>query len=525
MTAHLLHHFLRATAESRPEQVCVVHDGARHDYAEIETQARRTAGVLLEQGLRRGDRVALLCFNSRFFVESYYGVLAAGGIIVPLNTGGGPAQLTPLLADCGATMLIVGRGAERLAQGAWQGLAELAVVFSEGPSGLSDLPAGLRAIDLEAAKAAQAAVAPSVRAIDQDVACIIYTSGSTGRPRGVTLSHLNCVANAAAVQAYLRLTPADRVLAILPFYYIYGKSVLDTHVAAGATLVIENRFLYPELALNTLESEACTGLSGVPSTFAILLNRSTFAERRFPRLRYVTQAGGAMSPALIRRLMAVLPDQEIFIMYGATEAAGRLAYLPPAELDGAVGSIGRAVDNVELRLLRGDGSVCDVGETGEIVARGSCVMIGYWRAPGETRAVLDADGYHTGDLAQRRGDGNLTIVGRLREMMKSGAHRVAAQEVEDAILESPAVHEVAVVSAPDEILGEVICAYVVAKTSQVTVAELRRFLGERLPAYKVPAVITLRDQLPRNEAGKIMKEILRREAAGVTTGRLVGREG
>ena len=512
MIPYLLHHFLSAAAERKPEQVCLVHDRVRSSYADIENNARRTAGVLIEQGLRRGDRVALLSFNSRFFVESYFGILRAGGIVVPLNTGVEPRQISFFLADCGATALILGRGTERMSQGALHGLSDLRVVLTEGPPSLLDLPSELRTMDLEEAKTAHVGTGPQAKIIDLDTACIIYTSGSTGRPRGVTLTHLNCVANASAVLGYLKLTPDDRVLAVLPFYYIYGKSVLDTHIAAGATVVIENRFLYPETALNTLASEECTGLSGVPSTFGILLNRSTFAERRFTHLRYVTQAGGAMSPALTRRLLEVLPDKEIFVMYGATEAAGRLAYLPPGELRGAVGCIGRAIDNVELLVLRPDGTVCDVGETGEIVARGSCLMSGYWNDPEETQGVLDGHGYHTGDLAQLRPDGNLAIVGRKRDMIKSGAHRIAAKEIEDVILESPDVHEAAVVGAPDEILGEAIYAYVVPKSQQISAEALRVFLGERLPAHKLPAVINVRRHLPKNEAGKIMKETLRQEA-------------
>lgn len=518
MNSYLLQHLLSRSAEREPDAICLVHDGKRHSYADIEANARRTAGVLQAHGLRRGDRVALLAFNSRFFVEAYFGILRAGGIVVPINTGAEPRHLSLFLADSGATMLVVGRGNERMVQGALPELGSAHTIFTDGPPRLREVPDTVRVVDLEAEKASHPAVHAHVAGVDLDVACIVYTSGTTGRPRGATLSHRNCLANAEAVVSYLRLTPADRVLSILPFYYIYGKSVLETHISAGGTVVIENRFLYPETALNTLADERCTGLSGVPSTFAILLNRSTFAQRGFPHLRYVTQAGGPMAPALIRRLMETLPDKEIFIMYGATEASGRLSYLPPAELANAVGSIGRAIDNVELALLRPDGSPCDDGEMGEIVARGSCIMTGYWNDPEETHAVLDEHGYHTGDLAQRRPDGNLVIVGRKKDMIKAGGHRISAKEIEEAILECPEVHETAVVGAPDELLGEAIYAYVVAKSATTTAASLRDFLSKRLPAYKLPSVMELRSALPKNESGKIMKETLRQEARKAAEG-------
>jgi len=267
--------------------------------------------------------------------------------------------------------------------------------------------------------------------------------------------------------------------------------------------------MFPNTALDTLEREACTGLAGVPSTFAILLNRSTLAQRALPHLRYVTQAGGAMSPALTRRLMEVLPRQAIFVMYGATEASARLSYLPPSELRRKLGSIGVAIPGVELRVLRSDGSECAVGEEGEIVARGANIMSGYWDDPEATRDVLDEDGYHTGDLARRDADGFLFIVGRRNDFIKAGAHRISAKEVEEAILELPEVHEAAVVGVADEILGEKIAAFVALRApdgcdSRVLLKELKR----RLPPHKVPGVLEILDDLPKNESGKIMKRSL-----------------
>ena len=167
------------------------------------------------------------------------------------------------------------------------------------------------------------------------------------------LRHLNVVSNTRSIVRYLELSAEDRVFVVLPFHYVYGKSLLNTHVAVGGSVVIENRFLYPQEALDHLEREEATGFSGVPSTFAILLNKSNLASRALPRLRYVTQAGGAMAPELTRRLMEALPGKKIFVMYGATEASARLSYLDPAELPRKVGSIGKAIPNVELRDSNG----------------------------------------------------------------------------------------------------------------------------------------------------------------------------
>jgi acyl-CoA synthetase (AMP-forming)/AMP-acid ligase II len=353
---------------------------------------------------------------------------------------------------------------------------------------------------------------PDRRGIDLDRAMIIYTSGSTGRPRGAILSHLNVVSNTRSILSYLKLTAEDRVLVVLPFSYVYGKSLLNTHVAAGGTCVLHENMAFPETALDAMDRERVTGFSGVPSTFAMLLNRSSIARRRIPSLRYVTQAGGAMPVPHIRALIECLPGVRIFIMYGATEAAARLSWLDPAELPARIGSIGKAIPNVELTIRREDGSEADVGEVGEIVARGSNIMEGYWGDAGATAEVLDAHGFHTGDLGTRDAEGYIWHAGRKREMIKSGAHRISPREIEEALLEHPDVEEAAVVGMPDEYMGEAIVAHVTLRAGgSPKWTEIRVFCQQRLPPHKVPQEIVIRESMPRSPAGKIDKRVLRGE--------------
>jgi len=510
-SAYLIHHFVEAAADVSPEREFIVQLGGRFGYGEIDAGANRIANLLLRLGLEKGQRVGLLSRNCKEYVESYYGILKAGGVAVPLNTAANAAQLREFVSDCEARFLIAGPRMERLLNSALGILVDVNVLLVPDLGRIKEVPAHIEAVSLDEA-ARESDERPGVDVVDQDVASIIYTSGSTGRPRGATLTHLNVVTNTKSIVRYLDLRREDRVLAILPFYYVYGKSLLNTHALARGTVVIENRFQYPNTALDTLEQEACTGFSGVPASFAILLNRSNLAERELAHLRYVTQAGGAMSPALTRRLMEALPGKRIFVMYGATEASARLSYLPPEELASAVGSIGRAIPNVELRVLRADGSEAELRETGELVARGSNIMRGYWRDADETARVLDQHGYHTGDLAYRDDRGLLYVVGRKKDMIKSGGHRIAAKEIEDVILEHGDVHETAVIGVPDEILGERIKAFVVLRESgSVDASTLTKFLGPRVPGYKLPHIIEFRDELPKNESGKIMKQALRAE--------------
>jgi long-chain acyl-CoA synthetase len=513
--AYLVHHFVERTAAAAPEREMLVEAGAqpvRRTYRDVNAAANRFARLLAAYGLGRGDRVALLAHNSSLYAEAYYGILKAGGVAVPLNTAADPGSLQHFVEDCGAEILVAGPRMEKALVAAIGKMTGLRVLVAPDPAKLVGLPAHIEGVAWGAAEE-QASGDLDLPLIDRDLASIIYTSGSTGRPRGATLSHLNLVSNARSIVEYLELGPDDRVLAVLPFYYVYGKSVLNTHACAGATVVIENRFQYPNVALDTLEAERCTGFSGVPSTYTILLNRSNLGERPLAALRYVTQAGGAMSPATVRRLVELLPRQRVYVMYGATEASARLAYLPPEELGEAVGSIGRAIPNVSLAVRRPDGTEAGIDEVGELVARGSNIMLGYWRDAEETGRVLSEHGYHTGDLARRDERGLLYIVGRKKDMIKVGGHRVAAREIEDAILEHPEVHETAVIGVPDELLGEQVKAFVVLRHPGTLDADaLGGFLKPRLAPYKIPALIDFRSELPKNESGKIMKEALRAES-------------
>ncbi len=216
-----------------------------------------------------------------------------------------------------------------------------------------------------------------------------------------------------------------------------------------------------------------------------------------------------MAPQLQRRLIAALRDKEIFIMYGATEASARLSYLAPTDLPRKIGSIGKAIPGVTLRVLRSDRSEAASGEVGELVAQGDNIMEGYWDDPDETARVLDQDGYHTGDLARRDEEGYLYVVGRSREMIKSGAHRIAPKEIEDVLLEHPAVHEAAVVGVPDEILGELIAAYVSPRNdAPLDEQAILQWCRQKLAPHKVPGLLRVIEDFERNAAGKINKLVL-----------------
>ncbi len=536
MVATLLHQALDESAARGPDRVAVIHNKERIAYGTLADRVARLAAGLRGRGVRAGDRVALLIENSIAYVAAYYAVLRAGAVAVPFHPQTAGPYLARALGRCGAAAAIAALARLDVLRSVRAEVPSLGMIATDrrtdgsmggrmdgvGADGGDSIPS---LADLEAE--GESAPPPTNRS-ETDLASIIFTSGSTGQPRGVMLSHLNLLSNTRSIVEYLRLTPDDRVLAVLPFPYVYGKSLLNTHVLAGGCVVIDNRFTFPNVVLDTLAREEATGFAGVPSTFAILLHQSALRSRRFPRLRYVTQAGGPLAPALGREIMDALPGAKLYCMYGATEASARLTYLDPAELPRRLGSIGKAIPGVEIAVLRDDGrpvapgkirtgeaqtGEAQTGEVGEIVARGPNIMLGYWGEPEETARVLTPEGFRTGDFARIDEDGFLYHAGRKTEMIKMGAYRVSPIEIEEALLEYPGVHMAAVVGTPDEILGEAIVAFVAPREkTSLQPAELAAHCRARLSEFKVPQRIEVLAELPRSAAGKIDKLDLKERA-------------
>jgi acyl-CoA synthetase (AMP-forming)/AMP-acid ligase II len=509
--------FLEDSAENHPRKDGLFASEKWHTFQEINSAANKLAYLFLKRGLKRGDRVAIYIENSVEYVVSYYAILKAGGTTVALNTESTPDDIAFIAYDCSVRFFVTNKrlmqsligplaGSQNEKKRDWPASLELMFIWSASEE---NVVKGFfkERIDLPAAMEGEPTSNPDVNLIDLDVASIVYTSGSTGKPRGAVLSHLNIVSNTRSIVDYLELTPDDRIMVVLPFYYIYGKSLLNTHFSVGGSVVIDNRFMYPNVVLQTMQKQEVTGFAGVPSTFTILLRRSNLRTQQFPKLRYLTQAGGAMAPSIQKEVAEAFAPAKLYVMYGATEASARLSYLPPGDLPRKWGSIGKAIPNVELFIADAIGKPLRPGDEGEIVARGSNIMSGYWNHPEETQKVLKNGLYFTGDLGKSDEEGFLFIVGRSKDMIKIGGNRVAAKEIEDALYEHPAVIEAAVLGVPDDVLGEAPKAYlVVKKDHRETIAgEMPSFLQRHLAIYKIPKYYEIRDSLPKNESGKIQK--------------------
>jgi long-chain acyl-CoA synthetase len=498
----LIHHFLEENSERFPYKDAAIHLGGRINYLNLEAAANRLANYLIGKGIEPGDRVGLLLESSINYIIAYFAILKAGGVVVAMNTQAAIRNFRNVLGDCTVKAIIIDKKIGHVIKAIYEDIPSLKLIVCDGT--YDRIP---KELDTEFWLNIQFMgdpMRPRVSRSLEDYAQIIYTSGTTGAPKGVTLSHKNLLANTESIVKYLDLVPDDRVMAILPFYYSYGNSLMLTHIYCGGSVVIDHRFAYPNVILEVMSQERVTGFSGVPSTFAILMHKSNIYNYRFDHLRYLTQAGGPMTPALTQKILEAMPHIKIFIMYGQTEASARLSYLEPDMLLEKIGSIGKAIPGVTLEVKSEKGKLCKPGEVGEIVARGDNIMEGYWNQRKSTGEVLKDDGLHTGDLARVDEDGYFYIVSRKSDMIKSGAHRISPKEIEEVFAEFSGIVETSVVGIPDEILGEALVAFIVAK-GKIDQRELKKHLRLNLAPFKLPKDIVEIKALPKTPSGKIQK--------------------
>jgi acyl-CoA ligase (AMP-forming) (exosortase A-associated) len=350
------------------------------------------------------------------------------------------------------------------------------------------------------------------RVIDTDIVSIFYTSGSTGKPKGVVLSHRNMVTGALSVAEYLRNVPEDRLLAVLPFSFDYGFSQLSTSMSVGASVVLMD-YLFPKDVVTMVARERATGLAGVPPLWAQLADLEWPQEAR-DSLRYFTNSGGAMPVATLKKLRTALPRTLPYLMYGLTEAF-RSTYLPPEEAERRPESMGKAIPNAEILVVRPSGEPCAPNEPGELVHRGSLVSLGYWNDPAKTAErfkpapgtlsglVLTEMAVWSGDTVRRDEEGFLYFVGRRDEMIKTSGYRVSPTEVEEVVFATGLVADAAAMGVPHPTLGQAIVVVVTPAAGVQTDANaLLDACRRTLPLFMVPHHIAFSEALPRNPNGK-----------------------
>jgi len=336
------------------------------------------------------------------------------------------------------------------------------------------------------------------------------------------LSHANVMAGSTIVSTYLGITSSERILAVLPFSFDAGLNQLMTAFQQGGTIILI-QFVFAREIVQTLLKERITGLAGVPTLWSLLAQpNSTLRKTALPDLRYITNTGGAMPQTVLATLRGALPSTRVFLMYGLTEAF-RSTYLPPQELDRRPTSMGKAIPDTEILLIKEDGTLCNPGEVGELVHRGPTVSMGYWGRPEDTARVLRPNPLlprelgdcervcYSGDLVKMDEDGFLYFIGRRDAMIKSSGFRISPTEVEEALFSSGKLRGVAAIGIPDEELGQTIKVFVVSKDGDpIDTEALLAHCGERLPRYMVPRAVEVLEELPKTTSGKVDYPALRR---------------
>lgn len=504
--------FLIRSAAAHPGKTALVAGGRRLSYADLDDLSSRLAASLAAAGVRRGDRVLVFMDNCWEAAVSIFAALKAGAVFSPVNASTKADKLAYIIEDCEAAAVLT--------------QARLLATVTQARAGQPGRPLFVAVAgapgngEVAAFEDCLAADPAPLRhgGIDIDLAMLIYTSGSTGRPKGVMMTHRNIDAAAESITTYLRNTPDDIILNVLPLAFDYGLYQFLMAMRLGATLVLEKSFAFPQAIFETIRAEKVTGFPLVPTMAALILQMRDLEPGFLPSVRYLSNTAAALPPPHIARLRELFPGALLFSMYGLTECK-RCTYLPPEELDNRPGSVGIAIPNTEAMVVDDEGRPVAAGQPGELVIRGPHVMQGYWRNDAATAQMLrpGPDPWekrlHTGDLFRTDAEGFLYFVGRKDDIIKTRGEKVAPKEVEAVLHAHPGIAEAVVVGLADPVLGHAIAAIVVRSDDSLTERTVIRHCAAHLEDFMVPKLVEFRDELPKTDTGKVSRRL-----AGETLG-------
>ncbi|MDB4466627.1 AMP-binding protein [bacterium] len=445
----------------------------------IETGTQR----LKKSGLGLGDHVALLAKNSFQSAAAYFSVISLGGVVVPINYSLDSSAISEVIATCDPKLII--------AESALRNRITLKAEYKT-----------IDASQLSKSPPSNCYRKNQIQISEDNLASIVFTSGSEGHPLGVMLSHKNLLSNTTSIAQYMKLTDRDRILCVLPLYYIYGLSLLLSHIAVGGTTILENRFMFPQVVAESLKTSDATGFAGVSTHYHVLMQKTDFPETAYPSLRYFQHAGDKMPTSTSAGILKAFPGKELYLMYGQTEAAPRLSFLCPTKASAKLASSGQGIPGVTLKTVRENGTQCAVNEEGELLAKGSNIMIGYFNEPVETKKVIKNEWLHTGDMAYVDTEGDIFITGRKKQFLKVGGRRIPPSEIEKACLELPLVREAAAIGISDLLLGQRVKVFL-SVSEEIEKKQVLAELRKRLPTYMVPAEIEFISELPKKSNGKV----------------------
>ena len=515
--ATLVYQLIEESSQFKPQNLAVKYREESLNYHQLNDEISSFASGLIALKVVAGDRIAIYMEKRLEAVISMFGTSKAGCVYVPINPLLKADQVSFIMADCGVKVLVTSPDRLEGLKVALERCPKLEHIIVLGSEKPNDQSSNINLISWQNLKKYEKLETP--RVIDQDIAAILYTSGSTGHPKGVILSHRNIVAGAHSVAEYLELTEKDRVLSVLPLSFDYGMNQLTTMFLVGGSAILMNH-LFPKDIVALIDKEKITGLAAVPPLW-IQLSQLNWPKHITEHLCYITNSGGHMPKETLTALRTHLPKTKPYLMYGLTEAF-RSTYLPPSEIDARPDSMGKAIPNAEILVVRPDGTICDSGEPGELVHRGVLVSLGYWNdpaktaerfkpVPGQNKAIpITEMAVWSGDIVKKDEQGFLYYVGRNDETIKTSGYRISPTEIEEALYNTQLVSEVVAFGVAHPTLGHAIV--IIAKPIENTVLTgdiLKLECQKRLPAYMIPSVIEImQESLPRNSNGKIDRKLL-----------------
>lgn len=519
--SELIHQLISNQAIKTPNATALLFKDDAYSYSDLQSHIETVAQGLVSLGLNPDDRVATYLPKLPETVFGLFGAANAGGVFVPVNPLLKPKQVAYILDDCDVKILITSAQRLQLLEETLPccpNLETVIIVEDELPSLKNDNPP-YQQLTWAEFKLKGNDHHQSHPRIDGDMTAILYTSGSTGNPKGVVLSHKNMATGAKSVASYLANTSNDKLLAALPFSFDYGLSQLTTAFSVGASVVLMD-YLLPRDVIRAIQKYEITGLAAVPPLW------NQLAQLEWPKeaaetLRYVTNSGGAMPQATTEKLRAELPNTQVFLMYGLTEAF-RSTYLPPDQIDIRPTSMGKAIPNAQVLVVRPDGTECDPGEAGELVHRGSLVSMGYWNdtektaqrfkpSPSQLDGIpLTEIAVWSGDQVKKDEEGYLYFISRMDEMIKTSGYRVSPSEVEEAIYALDAIKEAAALGIPHPTLGQAILL-IATLTDELSQQAIIKYCKKELPNFMVPHEVVFLDNMPHNQNGKIDRKLLSTE--------------
>jgi long-chain acyl-CoA synthetase len=514
----LVNQFLSRSIDRYPSKEALICPEGRYLYREIGEKVKEFSDFLLSLNVDKSDRILIFLENSLESVISIFGILEVGGVFVVINPQIKSKKMEYVINDCGTKILITDRNHLKQIRDVLENCPSLEKVIVSDADVEERITVNSRSIMLTPFYMSGKFSVSNHRIseiVDVDLASIIYTSGSTGFPKGVVLTHRNMVSAADSIIEYLENTYDDIIFNVLPLSFDYGLYQVLMAFKFGGTVVLEKSFIFPHHVLNRIREERATGFPIVPTIANILLRLKDLKKYDLSSLRYITNTAQKLPIKTIFGLMDALPHVRIFSMYGLTECK-RVSYLTPEKLRAKPESVGQAMPNTEAFIVDVKGNrITKAGVVGELVVRGSNVMVGYWNNLEDTKKVIKPGAYpgdrwlYTGDLFEMDEEGDLFFVGREDDMIKTAGEKVSPKEIENVLYDIEDVHEAVVVGVPDEIVGQTIKAVVVLrKGSKLDEKRIILHCSKHLEKFMVPKYIEIREQLPRTSTGKIYKKDL-----------------